>query len=75
MTKSPFPGMDPYLESHWRDVHTKLVAYTADAMNGLLPEDLAAESEEYVSVASDEGFERQFAPDVKVFENVDDSAR
>ena len=20
MTKSPFPGMDPYLEHHWRDV-------------------------------------------------------
>ena len=19
--KSPFPGMDPYLEAHWRDVH------------------------------------------------------
>ena len=23
--KSPFPGMDPYLEPHWLDVHTTLV--------------------------------------------------
>jgi hypothetical protein len=58
LTSSPFPGMDPYLEAHWRDVHTKLVAYTADAMNRILPEDLAAESEEHVSVASDDGTER-----------------
>ena len=20
---SPFPGMDPYLEAHWRDVHMR----------------------------------------------------
>jgi hypothetical protein len=24
--KSPFPGMDPYLESRWSDVHPKLIA-------------------------------------------------
>lgn len=23
--KSPFPGMDPYLEQHWGDVHTSLM--------------------------------------------------
>jgi hypothetical protein len=22
---SPFPGMDPYLEPHWLDVHARLV--------------------------------------------------
>ena len=22
--KSPFPGMDPYLEEHWGDVHTTI---------------------------------------------------
>ncbi|MBY0523528.1 MAG: DUF4058 family protein [Gemmataceae bacterium] len=29
---SPFPGMDPYLESHWGDVHTKLVTYSGDQL-------------------------------------------
>jgi len=24
---SPFPGMDPFLEKHWGDVHTSLVTY------------------------------------------------
>ena len=22
---SPFPGMDPYLEAHWRDVHATVL--------------------------------------------------
>lgn len=30
--KSPFPGMDPYLERHWPDVHSRLVH---DAANSL----------------------------------------
>jgi hypothetical protein len=25
--KSPFPGMDPYLEQSWRDVHAALIIY------------------------------------------------
>jgi hypothetical protein len=27
LDRSPFPGMDPYLELHWRDVHLALVVY------------------------------------------------
>ena len=27
---SPFPGMDPYLEAHWGDVHTRLIVYGSD---------------------------------------------
>ena len=26
---SPFPGMDPYLEQFWRDVHARLIIYAA----------------------------------------------
>lgn len=25
--KSPFPGMDPYLEQHWRDVRHNLITF------------------------------------------------
>jgi hypothetical protein len=25
---SPFPGMDPYLEVHWRDIHASLIIYS-----------------------------------------------
>jgi len=35
---SPFPGMDPYLESRvlWPDVHQRLITYSADALQPLL---------------------------------------
>src|SRR5437016_3917346 len=44
--RSPFPGMDPYLELRWQDVHTKLIAFAADRLNQRLPDELAAEAEE-----------------------------
>ena len=60
--------MDPYLERHWLDVHTKLVTYAADELNRRLPPDLIASSEERVAVESEGGGERQVGPDVRVFE-------
>ena len=30
---SPFPGMDPYLEAHRRDVHARLIIYASDAIS------------------------------------------
>lgn len=65
--KSPFPGMDPYLEPHWLDVHTKLVTYAADELNRLLPETLVARTEERVAVESDWEGGRTIGPDVRVF--------
>ncbi len=65
--KSPFPGMDPYLEPHWLDVHSKLVAYSADVLNTRLPDDLVASIEERVAVESGNE-EHTFGPDVRIFE-------
>ena len=31
--KSPFPGMDPYLEQHWRNVHHRLITYASDQLH------------------------------------------
>lgn len=50
---SPFPGMDPYLEPHWLDVHTKLVTYAADVLNQVLPPSFIARTEERVAVETD----------------------
>jgi hypothetical protein len=66
--KSPFPGMDPYLEPHWLDVHTHLVAYAADSLNAMLPEDLIARSEERVAVEAPGRAEEWIHPDVRVLE-------
>ncbi|MGH7134818.1 MAG: DUF4058 family protein, partial [Pirellulales bacterium] len=71
--KSPFPGMDPYLELHWRDVHHRLATYACDQLQVKLPGDLIARMEEQVYVephdAQPEG--RIIYPDVRVTEHED----
>lgn len=70
MKRSPFPGMDPWLEVHWLDVHTSLIADSRNALNQVLPDDLAASSEERVAVESDneDDSQKEFYPDVQLFE-------
>jgi hypothetical protein len=51
MTKNPFPGMNPYLESRWGDVHTALCTSIRAALQPLLPQGLRARAEERVSLA------------------------
>jgi hypothetical protein len=65
--KSPFPGMDPYLEAHWLDVHTRLVTHAAESLNEQLPSGLIATTEERVAIEGDDELIRRFGPDVTVF--------
>jgi hypothetical protein len=67
--------MDPYLESHWLDVHTSLVTGARDSLNEKLPEDLVASAEERVAVESQLGEDRLYGPDVRVFEPLAESAK
>lgn len=57
--KSPFPGMDPYLESRWPDVHSKLIAFMSEAIQGSLPDPLRARSEERVLVEVEDKDEKE----------------
>lgn len=67
--KSPFPGMDPYLEAHWGDVHNSLMTYTRNQLQRQLPKDLRARVEEQVTVEDDEAERAQhWKPDVRVVE-------
>jgi hypothetical protein len=70
--KSPFPGMDPYLEAHWRDVHTKAMTYICDQIQDQLPFDLVARVEESVSVDYEDS-SRWIAPDVRIVEDFEDA--
>jgi len=64
---SPFPGMDPYLEAHWRDVHASLVIYARDALQGVLPGSLRARVEESVLLETPNGLgDHPLFPDVRV---------
>jgi Protein of unknown function (DUF4058) len=42
---SPFPGIDPYLESQhfWEDFHPSFLTYSRDALNEILPGDYVAQ--------------------------------
>lgn len=66
--KSPFPGMDPYLERHWGDIHTSVMDYARNQLNVQLPEDLQARVEESVAVAIDYRTAHTRYPDVRVVE-------
>ena len=65
---SPFPGMDPYLEQFWRDIHARLIIYAADQLQVHLPPDLRARVEERVFVEPPFGAPRSVYPDIRVVE-------
>ena len=67
--KSPLPGMDPYLEAHWGDVHTRLVVYTSEQLREQVPADLRVRVEEQVAVEAPNGDGAAFYPDVRVVES------
>jgi hypothetical protein len=71
--KSPFPGMDPFLERSWGDVHTRLVASSSTALNRLLPQDLIARVEEQVAIetggdGNGPATRANVIPDARIFE-------
>ncbi len=73
--KSPFPGMDPYLERHWGDVHQALVTYIRDWLQDRLPLDLRARMQERVYIEHPEFGRRECYPDVRVLERPRGSSR
>ena len=54
---SPFPGMDPYLEEFWGDVHHSMIVRSAAAIQRELPPGLFARIDvrEFVEPASGQG--------------------
>lgn len=67
--KSPFPGMDPYLETSWGDVHTSLVTYTRNQLNRQMPPGVRARVEESVAVEVDDPTDDEvvtYFPDVQI---------
>ena len=68
--KSPFPGMDPYLEAHWLDVHPRLIVETSNQIQGQLGDSLIARIEERLIVEdTDSGVSRRIGPDVRILEH------
>ncbi len=71
---SPFPGMDPFLEAHWGDVHTSLAASIRSSLRGQLPAGLVARIEERVVLEiafedADEVKRERIRPDVGAYDS------
>jgi Protein of unknown function (DUF4058) len=71
--KSPFPGMDPYLERHWGDVHHSVITYIRDWLQPRLPSDLRARMEERVYIDLPNPQRAEYDPDVRVVERPQNS--
>jgi hypothetical protein len=54
-TTNPFPGMNPFLEGSWSDVHTTLIGLIREGMSDELPLDLSVRAEEKVIVGYESG--------------------
>jgi hypothetical protein len=66
---SPFPGMDPYLEAHWLDVHPRLIVGASDQLQGQLGASLIARIEERLIVEDPaSGDSRRIGPDIRIVE-------
>ena len=65
--KSPFPGMDPYLEQFWPDLHARLILYASDQLEEQLPSNLIARVEERVVLETEEEPHGVY-PDIKITE-------
>lgn len=68
--KSPFPGMDPYLEAKWPEVHASLIVYSRNQINQQLPEDLQANIEENLAVRVEDEPNRPIRPDLHIAEDI-----
>jgi hypothetical protein len=68
--KSPFPGMDPYLERYWGDVHQGVITYIRDWLQSRLPSDLRARMQERVYIELPDTRRAMYYPDVRVVERL-----
>lgn len=71
MSKSPFPGMDPYLEAAWRDVHHSLCTYARDDLQAQLSGGMLARIDERLVVESAPERSRSVYGDVRVVKGQD----
>jgi hypothetical protein len=74
---SPFPGMDPYIESsgYWGDFHGNLLSAIRGQLNAQLPRRFVASTEQYVWIHEPDARQRRLEPDIYVKEKADRGRR
>jgi hypothetical protein len=73
--KNPFPGMNPWLEEYWRDVHARLLVHASEQLNDRLPDELRARVDERLVIDIDEEKPQTYVPDVAITESWDRASR
>ena len=69
---NPFPGMNPWLEAYWGDIHSRLSMYACDAIERALPLGLQARVEEYLAIEGpieQDRSGRRIAPDITIYDS------
>ena len=62
--KSPFPGMDPYMERRWRGVHNSLIVFASGELNARMGPGYVAEIDERLIIELPDMPARDIYPDV-----------
>jgi len=65
---NPFPGMNPWLQPFWRDVHAAFLVYARDQLNAELPSGLQARVDERLAIDADGETFHAYLPDVAITE-------
>src|SRR2546430_11472731 len=71
---SPFPGMDPYLESHWLDVQPRLIVEASNQIQRQLGDDLVARIDQRLVVEGPTDYRRGIEPVAQRFIEILDLA-
>ncbi len=66
IVKNPFPGMNPWPEGFWQDVHATLLVYARDQLNAELPPGLHARVDERLAIDAEGERARTYVPDVAI---------
>jgi hypothetical protein len=68
LTRSPFPGMDPWIEGYWNDVHSRVIEEVADQIGAALPDGLfvSVQRDLYVVDPESPRTRQLYQPDVAV---------
>lgn len=63
---NPFPGMNPFMETRWRDVHLKMIALICEELGGEMPAAYSAMAEEHIEVSG--GSSQNYYPDITIMD-------
>jgi len=69
--KNPFPGMNPWLEEYWPDVHASILVYARDQLNAELPPGFQARVDERLAIDAGREKPTRYRPDVAITEDWD----